>query len=252
MVIVISALINKFHNKISNLSYSEKHIFYYIDSNLSTAKNQSLTYMAEFNNVSTTTIIRMCSKLGLSGFSELKHVLRSLDENSNYDESSDNVSKVKSGLVETIKNLDMENINKLAKHISFAKRVILISVGLTKPIGEYFAKLLMQSNKNCIYVYESHMIDLLNKNSNKDDLIIFISNSGETKTLIHACEKLSHMNLNISSIVNSPDSTLSRLVDIPINLFSEKINLAGYDITPRSTLMSVVDIIFTSYQFSNK
>ncbi|AWH76396.1 MurR/RpiR family transcriptional regulator [Clostridioides difficile] len=237
----------KFSHKLNNLSHAEKHIFYYIDSSIHTVKDLSLTALADINNVSTTTIIRMCSKIGLSGYSELKHILKDLDKESTSISSGYHVSNIIDNLNQNLSNLNLTNINKLAKNIKSANRIIIVAVGLSKPIGEYFSKLLMQANKNSFYVYESHMIDLLDQTTEKQDLVIFVSNSGETRTLITACEKFRYKNLNTAAIINSPNSTLSMLVDIPINTCSQKLNISGYDTTPRSTILVIIDILFETY-----
>ena len=246
-MIKISNLINRFSDNLHKLSHAEKHIFYYIDSNLEKAKNLSLTAMAEENNVSTTTIVRMCNKLGLSAFSELKYILRNLDKENNTINNEDFIHNLNTSISESLNNLNIDNIKKLSNLIKKSKKTIIVSAGLSKPMGEYLSKLIKQSNKSSFYIYESHIIDLLDKTADKDDLIIFISNSGETKTLVSIAEKLRYRNFNTSAIINNPDSPLSKLVTIPINTYSKKINLLGYDITPRSTLSLIIDIIFGIY-----
>lgn len=242
----MSVLVNYFSDKINDLTYAEKHIFYYIDSNLEKAKKESLTRMAQENNVSNTTIVRMCSKLGLSGFSELKYILKNIDIPST--PSIDNyIGVIKNNINLSLDNLPIDNINKLVKMIKESNKIIIVAVGLSKPMGEYFSKLLMQANKSSFYIYESHIIDLLDKSSTHDDLIVFISNSGETHTLTTIAEKLSYRNFKTVAIVNTPDSSLSKLVDISINTYSEKSNLNGYDVTARSTLLIILDIIFAYY-----
>lgn len=242
----MSAFINYFSDKISNLTYAEKHIFYFINSDLEKAKKLSLTKMAEENNVSTTTIVRMCTNLGLTGFSELKYILKNI--NNDLTPNIDNyICMIKNSLNLSLDKLSIDNINNLADLIHSAKKVIIVSVGLSKPMGEYFSKLLMQTNKSSFYIYESHIIDLLDKSSSHDDLILFISNSGNTSTLTTVAEKLSYRNFKTAAIVNTPDSKLSKFVDISINTFSEKSTLYDYDITPRSTLLIIIDIIFAYY-----
>ncbi|MCJ7691466.1 MAG: MurR/RpiR family transcriptional regulator, partial [Clostridiaceae bacterium] len=143
----MSVLVNYFSDKIKDLTYAEKHIFYYIDSNIEKAKKESLTRMAEENNVSNTTIVRMCSKLGLSGFSELKYILKNIDIPST--PSIDNyIGVIKNNINLSLNNLPIDNINKLVKMIKESKKIIIVSVGLSKPMGEYFSKLLMQANKS--------------------------------------------------------------------------------------------------------
>lgn len=242
----MSKLTNYFTNQLSKLTSAEKHIFYYIESNIEKAKNQSLTAMADENNVSTTTIVRMCNKLELSGFSELKYILKDLDS-SNNPHIDNYIDSLKSSVNLTLDKLSMKNIESLVTMIDKAKKVIIVSVGLSKPMGEYFSKLLMQANKSSFYIYESHIIDLLDKSSTHDDLIIFISNSGETHTLTTVAEKLNYKHFKTAAIVNNPTSKLSTLVDTSVNTYSEKNNLSGYDITPRSTITLALDVIFAYY-----
>lgn len=244
--IKVSSFVNYFSDKLNKLTYAEKHIFYYIDSNLENTSNMTLIKMADVNNVSTTTVIRMCEKLGVSGYSELKYILKNINTNT-LPHINNYIDILKSSVNLSLNKLSIQNINNLVKKINDSKKIIIVSVGLSKPMGEYFSKLLMQANKSSFYIYESHIIDLLDKSSTHDDLIIFISNSGETSTLTKAAEKLSYRNFHTAAIVNTPDSTLSKLVNTSINTYSEKSNLLGYDITPRSTLLIILDIIFAYY-----
>lgn len=242
----MSKLLTKFENLLSILSYAEKHIFYYIDSNIDISKNQSLTEMAEINNVSTTTIIRMCHKLGLSGYSELKYIIKNINK-TYVPKDIDLIESIVNNINLTAEDLNRADLEKLAKMINSSNKVVIVAVGLTKTIGEYFSKLLMQVNKNTLYVYESHIIDLLPNMISSEDLIIFISNSGETKTLLKVAEKLSFRNFKTASIVNSQDSPLSQLVSLSISAHATKREFGGYDITPRSSLLFLIDIIYNLF-----
>lgn len=240
----MNKFINNFKDKINNLSHSEKYVFYFINDDLKRASKISLIKIAEINSVSTTTIIRMCKKLGLSGFSELKFIIKeTLESDKNFLSSID---ELKGSITRSVNSINLNSLQNLSREIKLSNRVIIVSVGLTKPIGEYFSKLLMQASKPTMYVYESHIIDLLEK-APFGDLIIFLSNSGETKTLTNLAQKLSYRNIKTACIVNNPDSTLWNLVTFPITTYTEKSTLNGYDITPRTNLMIVIDLIFAYY-----
>ncbi len=243
----MGALQNRFLNQMKNLTHAEKHIFYYCDNNLDKVKDMSLTALAEENCVSTTTIIRMCNKLGVDAFSEFKFIVRGLNQESVLNED-DFKQAIANSVNDTLQHMNLKEVHKLASEIKKAKKVVIVSVGLTKPLGEYFSKLLMQSGKDSIYIYESHMIELLNKMDSKEVLIIFISNSGETETLVKAAERLQYSEYNTAAIVNSPDSLLEKSVKIGICTNMKKASLLGYDITPRATLILMCDILFTIYR----
>ncbi len=243
----MGALQNRFLNEMKNLTHAEKHIFYYCDSNIDKVKNMSLTTLAEENSVSTTTIIRMCNKLGVDAFSEFKFIVRSLSQEKRVKED-DFKKAIANSVNDALHNMNLKDLNKLANEIKNSKKVIVISVGLTKPLGEYFSKLLMQSGKDSIYIYESHMIKLLENRSSTEELIVFISNSGETETLIKAAERLQYSEYNTAAIINSPDSPLEKCVKRGICTNMKKASLLGYDITPRATLILMCDILFSIYR----
>ncbi|MFB5192324.1 MurR/RpiR family transcriptional regulator [Alicyclobacillus fastidiosus] len=239
-------VIERFAQSVSSLSDAEKHVLYYIEAHFDEAKKQSLTAMADSINVSTTTIIRMCQKLGLSGFSELKFVLKSLEQ---HDPSRDEdiITRYRSHVANAFETLRSDEISRICELMIQADRVIIVSVGLSKMIGEYFSKLLMQVDKQTLYVYESHTIDLALNMLRENDLVVFISSSGETQTILQAAEKAKYHHHNSVGITSAIDCTLAGLVSHRLSTHVQRYHWAGYDLTARSTLMMLVDILFESF-----
>ncbi|PPA70319.1 MurR/RpiR family transcriptional regulator [Jeotgalibacillus proteolyticus] len=238
--------LDQFANSLANLTPTEKQVLYYIDQHTDEASGLSLTEIAKVNNVSTTTVVRMSHKLGLDGFSELKYLLRKKDYTNALLNSSP-IELYKEEFITAFDTIQPHELERLSEKIYRAKRVIVVGVGLSKMMAEYFSKLLMQTNKQTHYTYESHMIDLLPNMVKPEDLVFFISSSGETKTLIQAAEKLSFLVVDTAAITNSADSSLGRTVKANLSMTVEKAALAGYDITARSTLMLLIDLLFADY-----
>jgi RpiR family transcriptional regulator, glv operon transcriptional regulator len=236
-------IIDRFSEYIGNLTHAEKHVLYYIEEHLEEAKQQSLTTMAEKNNVSTTTIIRMCHKLGLEGFSELKYILKTIDSQLIPLEEN-TIERYKADMNETLRSLEQKNLEEISEKLLQANRILIVAVGLSKMIGEYFSKLLMQVNKPSSYVYESHIIDLLPNMIQPKDFIVFISSSGETKTIIQTAEKIRFKNVETLAITNNADSTLTRLTRKNLSAHVQRAQFAGYDVSARSTLVVLIDILF--------
>ncbi|WBL14766.1 MurR/RpiR family transcriptional regulator [Sutcliffiella sp. NC1] len=239
-------VIDRFASSVASLSHSEKHVLYYIDDHLDEAKTLPLTEMADINNVSTTTIVRMCHKLGLEGFTELKYILKTLDKD--YIPSDENILNRHQHDINTmLSQLTIDDINKMTNLMMSADKVIIVAVGLSKMMGEYLSKLLMQVNKPTFYVYESHIIDLLSNMVGKNDLVVFISSSGETQTIVKIAEKLRYHQTSTAAITNTVDSQLNSLVTTAVSANVERVTFGGYDLTARSTLLVLIDIIFESY-----
>ncbi|WHY72299.1 MurR/RpiR family transcriptional regulator [Fictibacillus enclensis] len=239
-------LADYFGSRLSGLTPTEKQAFYYMDQHLDKAKSLSLTEIAKVNNVSTTTIVRLSHKLGLEGFSELKYVLKSQDYTVSFKEMAP-LTRYREEFLSSFETIRSSQLEEAADKMRNAKRVIVIGVGLSKMMAEYFSKLLMQTNKPTHYTYESHMIDLLPNMVEPQDLVIFISSSGETKTLLQAAEKLSYIVADTAAITNSPDSSLSGLVKTNLSFTVQRVQFAGYDITARSSLMLLIDLLFETY-----
>ncbi|KOR94769.1 MurR/RpiR family transcriptional regulator [Geobacillus stearothermophilus] len=244
-------LLDRFSNYIGQLTHAEKHVLYYIDGHVEQAKQLSLTAMAKKNNVSTTTIIRMCHKLGLEGFSELKYILKTIDDQA-IPVGENTIERYKADMNQTLDSLERKHAEEISQLIFEANRVLIVAVGLSKMIGEYFSKLLIQVNKPSSYVYESHIIDLLPNMVQPKDMVIFISSSGETKTIVQAAEKLRFKNIETVAITNSADSTLAKLVRKHISAYVQRVQFAGYDLSARSTLVVLIDILFEFFMKNYK
>ncbi|MFG6147891.1 MurR/RpiR family transcriptional regulator [Halobacillus sp. B23F22_1] len=242
----MGVLLDTFSEKIPLLTHSEKHVLYYIEHHWEKSKNMPLTQMAAENNVSTTTVIRLCHKLNMEGFSELKYFLK------NYQAAElpgdlDPIERYKKDVQDSLSQLRADDLRNIAQSIEEASRIVILSVGLTKMIGEYVSKRLMQMNLSTTYIYESHMIDLISNWISKDDLVIFISSSGETETLIKACDKIDHLNIKTVAMTNNPDSRLFKTCRQAVSAPVEKVSYEGYDVSNRSSLVMLADLTFEYY-----
>ncbi|OJF91895.1 MurR/RpiR family transcriptional regulator [Alkalibacterium sp. 20] len=244
-------LLDIFANELASLTYTEKQILYYIESNSENVATMSLTKLAEHNNVSTTTIVRLSHKLGYSGFSEFKFNLKKLNEqlsSSSEDDLLDPVNQYMEGLATGLNNLDKSVLKKAALQMKAANKIIIISVGLTNMVGEYMSKRLMQLNRSSSYIYESHMIDLVGNWVDSNDLVIFVSSSGETQTLLKAAEKMSHLAIPTIVLTNNPDSPLMKTTDIGVSFSIQHYLYKGYDISARSFLVILSDLVVDYYR----
>lgn len=238
---------DKFSDKISTLTDAEKYLFYYLDNETEAASKLPIVEMALKKNVSTTTIMRLTKKLGLNGYSNLKYVLEEINELNNNKIAS--IESIKSNIINTLENINYDQIMYLVNLINQFTSIEIIAVGLSKPVGEYFSKLLLQSGKSTHYNYESHIIDLLTNTVNNNTLVIFLSNSGNTKTLVEAANKFHFKGIKTVSITNNPDSKLAKITNLNICTNQAQNNINGYDASARSTLTIIVDLII--YEISN-
>lgn len=246
------SLYKLFAHQLEDLSSSEKQVFFYINNHISEIQHMTLVNLAETNNVSTTTIIRMCHKLGLKGFSELKYLISSPKNNNEVKKADQLISAFSHIVQDGISKLDEAKIIKLVDQIIYAPKVYIACLGMTKNIGEYFSKILVTEKKNTIFTYDSFIIDILPQIVDKDDLIIIISESGKTSNILELAEHLKYNLSHTVAIVNSPNAPLAQYVDTTIYTSHEEFDSELFHYR-HSPILFVIDLILNIYiQKKNK
>lgn len=245
-----TSLYRLFAPQIEFLSPAEKQVFFYIDNHISTLEKMSLTSLAESTNVSTTTVIRMCHKLKLSGFSELKFLLHS-DKTETKPLSKDYSSTFLETIRLGIEQLPKKEIEQVATRIAYAPKIYIACLGMTKTLGEYFSKSLVTSKKNVVFTYDSFIIDVLPQIVERDDLIIIISESGGTENTLSLAEHLKYNLSNVIAIVNNPNAQISQYVETIIYASSEIFDedLFKHHHAP---LLIVIDLILNVFEQQKK
>ncbi|MGL5042578.1 MAG: MurR/RpiR family transcriptional regulator [Culicoidibacterales bacterium] len=238
----MSNIIRYFSFYLAALSASEKHVLYFIDTlpNIQ-YKQLKLQQLAEDAHVSTTTVIRMCHKLQFTGFSEFKFFISKTEREDNRQNTIQQCARQ----VVTTKNI--QQYQKAADLILRAKRVVVIGVGLSKIAAEYFSKLLLQSGKESSYVYDSHILTLLPGTLTAEDLVIIISASGKTTTILSVAQQLHYSNIATIALTNVLDTPLQHYTNFSFSTGIPRQLYNGFDISPRSLILTILDIIFDTY-----
>ena len=97
-------------------------------------------------------------------------------------------------------------------------------------------------------MYEYHIIELIPTFTKTDDIILFLSMSGETHTLVQAAQKMSYLdNVQRFGITNNGQSTLAKMMDISISSDIPTNVYENYDITSRTFIMAQADLLIETY-----
>ncbi|WCZ18229.1 MurR/RpiR family transcriptional regulator [Lacticaseibacillus paracasei] len=238
----------EFAEHLSSLSETEKYAFYFIDAHPYIIRQLTLTQLAERLATSNTTIIRMAKKLDLAGYSEFKYRAMAAVKENTLPDQKDLIGQYRHLFTSLLDNVNFERLRYMATKIHEAKTLYIAGVGLTKPIAEYVAKRFIQLNKPTIYSYESHIIDLIPKLTRPQDVILFLSMSGETQSIIQAVKKFRYVDHNLLfSITNNGDSSLAKMMDANLSSSVPTNHFENYDITSRASLMVQADILIEIY-----
>ena len=144
--------------------------------------------------------------------------------------------------LEVIDRIDEEQVDRMIQAISNAKSVFIVGSGRSELIGMAFAMRLMHLGF-VVYVVG----DVTTPAINKEDCLIAISGSGETRTVTIAAETAAESGASVIGITANTSSTLGKYLDVTVNIESKtKIPWKHYtshvlkgnydDLTPMGTL----------------
>ncbi|MDI6781204.1 MAG: KpsF/GutQ family sugar-phosphate isomerase [bacterium] len=101
-------------------------------------------------------------------------------------------------------------------------RIIVTGMGKSGIIGKKIASTLASTGSPALFLHPADAAHGDLGMVTMNDVIIALSNSGETKELIDLIPSIKRMGATIISLTGNPSSTLSKYSDIAINVFVEK------------------------------
>jgi 6-phospho-3-hexuloisomerase len=118
--------------------------------------------------------------------------------------------------LEVIDRIDEEQVDKMIQVISKSKSVFIVGSGRSELIGKAFAMRLMHLGFG-VYVIG----DVTTPAIYKDDCLIAISGSGETRTVTIAAETAAGSGASVIGVTTNSSSTLGKYLDVCINIESK-------------------------------
>ena len=116
-------------------------------------------------------------------------------------------------LQDTWKNLDTETIEKVAELITKSRRIILLSVGRSKVTTEALFSRLYRLGYNVQSFNDPHEQVIITSLVEKNDLIIAVSNFGESKSVVEGVIRAGKNGATTIGITSIAQSSLARSVD---------------------------------------
>lgn len=238
---------------------SEKKIAKYIINHYDKVVEMTVGELANASGASEASVSRFCKKVGVKGFHHLKISLAKemVDSNMNdveishrisVDDISHSLQNILANKIEELKQtVSMMNdiqLKDILKMIQNAHHVEFVAIGNTLPVaidGAFkFAQIGIPSS--CSPIWEMQMGAIYNLG--KDDIVIAISNSGESQSVILAVEAAHEVGATAISITNNEESSVAKASDYHITTATrEKLFLDGYCFS-RVSATTVVEILY--------
>ena len=243
---------------------AEKNVVTFVLREPQLAAGMTVRALAEQTFSSPSTVIRLCRKLGFTGFKQFQRELMlelafmdssdgaPLEDVSQGDDAAQIVSKVMRSNVRSIeatgKLIDPATLEYCADLLKRARMVNLFGIGASRLAAHDLAQKLMRADKLCSSLDDSHDQLLSAKNMHQNDVAVVFSYSGETREMVD-CAQCAHDNgARIVAITRiDADSELVRLADAVLGVAASEPIVRSGAMASRMAQLMVVDALYATY-----
>jgi len=223
---------------LDDLPAAEKRVAQYILENPKRFVSLSITQLAEECGTSAAGVVRLCKRLRMAGFRELKLRI-TLDVSQNL--GSQRVLHIEPGVT-----IDTASIERAATRILLARRVDLYGVGASGVVARDLYQKLLRVGIECSFDPDGRMQITSACNLNEGDAVIAISYSGETKVVNAAVEEAKNSGATTISVTRFSQNSLASSSDINLFVPSMEPLIREGAVSSRIAQFVVGDILFSA------
>jgi len=249
---------------LEQLKPSERKVADYILSNPQEVIQLSVQKLAELSGASEATVIRLCQKLNMKGFQELKlrvaGDLASPQSSTGYEEirmegpiedimhavSNNN----KYSIDDTLAVLSAEEVKKAAVALSGARRINIFGMGASYVIAEDLRQKLVRIGWWCEAYPDSHGQLTSAVNMKPGDVAFGISYSGQTIEIVQSLTEAKRQGATIITLTKYGNSPVNELADAKLFASASEQSIRSGAMASRIAQLNVVDILFITIALS--
>ncbi|GFK23746.1 MurR/RpiR family transcriptional regulator [Tetragenococcus halophilus] len=209
----------KMNRNFEQLNANERIILDQVIKNKKQFHNLTINEFAQKNLVSKSFVIRLCKKLGFSGYSEFKYQLKNELENTNTQQTTQTIMETTNDdLNETLRLINTEKINELTQLLSQAPHIYTYGTGYgQRTILEDFKRGLISGQRIVTSLPTSVELRLYSEIMEKNDILIVVSMRGRVENIKNTLILLREKGVNVISITHFITNELASIA--PINLY---------------------------------
>ena len=253
-----SALVVKIENAIPGLSKSERIVASYIVENPEQVVYLSVAALADNCGVSDPTVVRMCQKLGFSGYQSLKLAMAAalVSPSQTVHEAvtvNDDIRAVTEKVFQsavyalefTRDTLDFNAMNSAVQTLLAAKKIVIFGMGASGPIAADLHHKLLRLGMNATVYIDAHLQAIACSYLTSDDVVFAVSHSGSSKAVVDSAAIAKKHGAKVITLTSSGKSPLSKLADISLTTVSRETQYRVVAISSRAAALTIVDSIYT-------
>lgn len=241
-----------------SLTSSEQKIANYILQHKEDVRDWSVQYLAQKIKVSTATLVRFSHKIGYQGFPDLKLAIAKethqqelpdlTEELTDTDTIEDLIQKSYNYRLHTLekvtKLLDTQELKNAIISIQNARRIFLMGIGGSAIVCSDLYHKLTRIGYAVVYTLDTHVQLATLNGVSKEDVLICVSYSGETKEILLAGKIAQEKGVTVIAITQIVKNNLSRLADIVCGIPNEEKTFRIGAISSRDTSLFVADLLY--------
>lgn len=244
-------------------SGAEKGVIHFLLKNSEKGVNLNIHQLAETTYTSSSTIIRLCRKLGFQGYKDFhksliyEMALRKATsrekgkEISREDSLETIVDKVTykniASLENTRKLIDTNILQDCVDLIYSANTICLFGMGSSLLVAKDAYLKFLRMNKPCLINEDWHAQLLQARNIKKEDVAIVISYSGLTEEVLKCASTVKQKGTPIIAITRFEDSPLSRMADYNLSVAATEFIFRSGAMSSRIAQLNIIDILYTGF-----
>mgnify|MGYP001195370079 FL=1 len=207
----------------SKMFAAEKRVAKFILNHPEEAIMMNVSELARRSDVSDATVIRMCKRIGYTGYSQMRVILANdlgkiqTNEVKNDGKRPGNIPELfqrfSASLVDVQRNLDEQTLFSCVELLQNADFVHIAAAGNTTPMANDLGFRLERFGVRATYsMVTDYMLNHLSLATERD-VLIAISHSGTSRQVVQACELARQRGLKVIAITGSEYSPVSSMAD---------------------------------------
>lgn len=237
---------------LSSLNENEKAILAYIDKHSAQVAKMNIQELSDAVFVSAATIVRLCKKLELNGFNDLKYGIRqTLLHGTAAPDTSLDFKGILSGSLSTLrhmmKDIDTVQFENVIELLCGSGNLFLFARGLTYMPMNYMYNMLLSVDRDCILYIDPPLMYSAALQMEKGDMAVIASSGGSTKEVRKAASMVKDSGAFLAVLSSSEKTPLKELADAFFFCPSSKRRFHEVDINSRMTIAFMTELILDSY-----
>jgi len=253
----MESIMHKIHSMYDDMGRSEKRIADYILQNTQNIVSMSISELSDSCGSGDATVVRFARRLGFGGYQALKlgiaaeinsssAIDNTIEKNDScYEIFTKRINDISISLKNTESVLDTVMLDKAAKSIMNAKRILIFGLGNSAAIAMDAAHKFLRLGLDAQACCDNHMQAIISSHLDKNCVAIGISHSGSSKDIVEALATAKTKNAVTICITNYGNSPILSVSDITLFTQAEETKRSILAMSSRIAQLAIFDAIYT-------